>query len=236
MIKNLLFALFLLHATAATAAQPLSAASDYQDLAKIRSTADDFVREQTARLPGKVSYHVDDIDRRLVFPKCARLEAFLPEGSKMIGNTNIGVRCAPQSGKATWSLYVSVQIRHLLNTLISMRPLQPGYTLQDQDIGSQLSESSQPGELTDPNQVVGKVLRKYVAQGQVLRTDMLREPFAVTQNQVVQLMVRGNGFSIRSEGVAQKDAAEGEIVRVRIASGRFISGVARAGGTVEVRP
>jgi flagella basal body P-ring formation protein FlgA len=44
----------------------------------------------------------------------------------------------------------------------------------------------------------------------------------------------GNGFSISTDGVALATAAAGESVRVRVESGRTLSGVARKGRIVEV--
>lgn len=250
-MNKLLLMVFLLLQSAAAEAAPAgdtparnapSAAA--QDHAQIRNIVADFVRQQTTALPGKVTYQVDEIDRRIVLPQCARLEAFLPPGSQLTGKTSVGVRCHPPFPKEEtndrpartggWSIFVPVQIRFSLNLLTSARQLPLGHTLQEQDLASQATESSQGGGFTDPKQVIGKVLRYGIAAGQVLREDMLRQPYSVTQGQVVSLAVQGNGFSIRSEGVALNNAAEGQAVQIRVGPGRVISGVARAGGVVEV--
>ena len=204
-----------------------------QDHAKIMNVVADFVRQQTAALPGKVTYKIDNIDQRITLSDCNRLEAFLPVGSQFIGNTSVGVRCMK---KNNWSIFVPVHIRISLNLLVSARQLPLGHTLQNEDIASQTVEASRIEGLTDPRQVLGKVLRYGIAAGQVLREDMLRPPYSVTQGQVVQLAVQGDGFSIRSEGVALNNASEGQAVRVRVGSGRVIGGIARANGMVEVEP
>ena len=252
MKKLLLIAFLLLHSAAAGAepARDAPARNDPsatpQDHAQIRNIVAGFVQQQTAALPGKVTYQVDEIDRRIILPKCAELEAFLPSGSQLIGKTSVGVRCNPPSRKEEsndrsartngWSIFVPVQIRLSLNLLTSARQLPLGHTLQEQDLASQSTESSPSGVFTDPRQVVGKVLRYSISAGQVLREDMLRPPYIVTQGQVVPLAVQGNGFSIRSEGVALNNAGEGQSVQIRVGSGRVISGVARAGGVVEIAP
>src|SRR5574340_1100692 len=187
MKKFLLIAFLLLQSTATGAAPARDTlarngpSTAPQDHAQIRNAVADCVQQQTATLPGKATFQVDEIDRRIVLPKCNRLEAFLPTAS-------------------------------------------------------QATESSQPGGFTDPRQVLGKVLRYGIAAGQVLREDMLRQPYSVTQGQIVQLAVQGSGFSIRSEGVALNNASEGQAVQVRVGSSRVISGVARAGGVVEIVP
>jgi len=135
-----------------------------------------------------------------------------------------------------WSIFVPVQIWVSLNLLTSARQLPPGHTLQEQDLASQTTETSRMEGFTDPQQVLGKVLRYGISAGQVLREDMLRQPYSVKQGQVVQIAVQGNGFSIRSEGVALNNAGEGQSVQIRVSSGRVVSGVARAGGLVEIAP
>jgi len=248
MNKLLLTALLLLHtaiaAPAASVVQPLRSVQTTQDHEQIKNLVADFVQQQTAKLPGKSTYQVEDIDRRLVLPKCDRLEAFLPTGSRLIGKTTIGVRCTPSAvddktnerSNPTWNIFIPVQIKLNLNLLISTQQLPLGHALQEQDIASQAIDSSQPGGYTDPNQVIGKVLRYGISAGQVLREDMLRQPYSVTQGQIVQLAMQGSGFSIRSEGVALNNAAEGQAVQVRVASGRVISGTARNGGIVQIAP
>ncbi|MDO8811344.1 MAG: flagellar basal body P-ring formation chaperone FlgA [Gallionella sp.] len=224
MKKLLLCACLLLECVAASAAQ---------DHTQIRNVVAAFVQQQTAALPGKVSYKINEIDQRITLSECAKLEAFLPSGSQLIGKTAIGVRCNEANG---WSIFVPVQIKVSLNILVSARSLPLGHTLQKEDIASQAIETSQTGGLTDPKQAVGKVLRYGIAAGQVLREDMLRLPYSVTRGQVVQLAVQGSGFSIRSEGVALSNASEGQTVQIRTNLGRVISGVARAGGVVEIKP
>lgn len=223
MKKLVIFTCLLLESVVASAAA--------QDHAQIRNIVTLFVQQQTAALSGKVIYKVEGIDQRIMLPECARLEAFLPAGGQLIGKTSVGVRCNEANG---WSIFVPVQIRVSLNQLVSAHQLPPGHTLREQDLASQISEASRAVGFTDPNQVIGKVLRYGIIAGQVLREDMLRLPYSVKQGQAVQLAVQGSGFSIRSEGVALNNASDGQTVQVRVSSGRMTSGIARASGVVEI--
>lgn len=225
MKKLILSVLLLLECMVASAAM--------QDHEQVRNVVNTFVQQQTASLPGKASYKVDEIDRRIVLPECARIEAFLPAGSQLLGKTAVGVRCLEKNG---WSLFVPVQVRLSVDLLVSARQLPLGHTLQEDDLARQTTEITQATGFTDTSKVVGKVLRYGITAGQVLREDMLRLPYSVTQGQVVQLVVQGKGFSIRSEGVALNNASEGQAVQVRVAAGRVIGGTARSGGVVEITP
>jgi len=233
MKKLLLIAWLLLECAMAAAAPAKSAPPAFQDHAQIQKIVTVFVQQQTSTLPGRATYRVEKIDQRTALPECSRLEAFLPTGSQLIGNTSVGVRCMEKNG---WSIFVQVQIRLNLNLLVSARQLSQGHTLNEEDLASQTTEISRAGGFTDPNQVLGKVLRYSITAGQILREDMLRPPYWVVQGQAVQLIVEGSGFSIRNEGIALNNASEGQTVQIRINSGRVISGITTASGVVKIRP
>jgi flagella basal body P-ring formation protein FlgA len=72
-----------------------------------------------------------------------------------------------------------------------------------------------------------------VGAGQILRYDMIRAPYTIKQGQSVQLLAKGTGFSVSSEGQALGNATEGEIASARTASGQIISGVVK-GGKLEI--
>jgi flagella basal body P-ring formation protein FlgA len=225
MKKLLLIVLLLL--------QPIGAmAASTQDHTLIREVVAAFIQQQTADLPGKVSYEVGEIDRRISLPECRKLEALLPTGGKLVGKTAVRVRCNDAQG---WSISVRVQIKVSADMLISARALPMGYTLREEDIATQTTESTQAGGMTDAKQAVGKVLLRGISAGQVLREDMLRPPYSIVQGQTVQLIVRGNKFSIRNEGVSLNNAIEGQTIQVRTPSGRTLGGIAGASGVVEVK-
>lgn len=224
-MKNLLL-IVCLFCTTATAA-PL------QDNAALRLIVDAFVRQQTARLPGKVAFNIDEIDKRVALRPCSRIEAFLPPGSSLIGRTAIGVRCNETNG---WSIFIPVQIKITRELLISSRPLSMGQVVREEDLARQSTEMTQNTGMTDASRATGKILRYSIAAGYILREDMLRAPYSVKQGQSVKLSIQGGGFNLSSSGFALNNAAEGENVQVRTASGRVVSGTASADGVVQINP
>ncbi len=233
MNRYLLLACILLQSLVAGTASAKNTPAGTQDHSLLKSTVAAFVQQQTADMPGKVAYQIEDIDRRIALPECKKLEAFLPAGAQLIGKTSVGVRCNEPQG---WSIFVPVQIRINRNLLISARQLPLGHTLHEEDLATQTTETTHVGGMTDAKQVIGKVLRYGISAGQVLREDMLRPPYSVTQGQSVRLSTQGNQFSIRSTGVALNNASERQTVQVRTASGRVISGIAGGEGVVEIKP
>ena len=168
MKKILLIACLFLHCVAAEAGAETAA---QQDHASLKAAVTAFVQQQTAGLPGKVAFTVDEIDKRIALRACSRIETFLPAGSQLIGRVSIGVRCNEVNG---WSIFIPVQIRISRDLIISARPLALGQIVHAEDIARQTTETTQNVGITDAMQVIGKVLRYSIAAGQVLRNDMLR--------------------------------------------------------------
>ena len=194
---------------------------------------EDFVRTQTQGLPGKVSYVITPLDTRTQLSPCQAFEPFLPQGSRLWGKANLGVRCL---GPSSWTIYVPVQVSVTGNYVVSARNLAGGSLVSSTDITLRSGDlSTLPTSiLTDPAQAVGKTLKNGVAGGQPLRSDLLIAPWAVQQGQSVKTVSNGPGFSVSSEGKALNNAAEGQVVQVRTGNGQTVSGIARPGGIVEV--
>jgi len=208
-----------------------AAATAPQSHAAIRGTVLTFVQNQTRSLPGKVSIKVEDVDKRIVLPACPSLEAFLPQGTQLNGNSIVGVRCNSKKG---WSLFVQVTVNTSVKLVTINKTLQQGQIIQAGDLGSLNSDTLQADTLTDPAQAVGKVMKFGVGKGQLLRQNMLRDPYVITQGQTVQLLSQGQGFRVRSEGQALNNAAEGQNASARTISGHKVSGIV-TGGIIEIR-
>ncbi|RFC37668.1 MAG: flagella basal body P-ring formation protein FlgA [Candidatus Nitrotoga sp. SPKER] len=205
-----------------------------QSHVEIRTLITTFVHEQTLNLPGQVTITVNEIDRRVSLPACPALEAFIPPGGQLLGNSTVGVRCTTNMKK--WTLFVPVHIKVSANLLIVNSSLQQGHILRAEDIGNQRSELTQIGILTNPLQAIGKILKYNVGAGQVLKQDMLQAPYVVKQGQVVQIQVERQGFKIHAGGQALNNAAEGQVVQVKTSSGQVVSGVVQPDGAINIRP
>lgn len=196
---------------------------------------ENYVRSETAGFPGQVSVSFGAVDSRLNLPACQALEPFVPAGGRLWGQGSVGVRC---NGQTPWTIYVAVSVKVMANVVHAVRPLAQGQAVGAADIALQKADLAQlpAGILTEPAQAVGKILVSSIAPGQPLRQDTLRSPPVILQGQTVKLLAQGRGFSVSSEGKALAAATEGQVVQVRIQSGQTISGIARSGALVEVRP
>lgn len=195
--------------------------------------AERHARLQTQGLPGKVTITVGALDPRTQLPPCTAHEAFTPPGARLWGKTHVGVRCL---GPNTWSVLIPVQISVTGQYVTTARSLSAGQVIQAGDLVTMSGDlSTQPtGVVTDPANAIGKTLRNSLGAGQSLRADQLLAPLVVRQGQTVRLISRGSGFSVSSEGKAINNAAEGQVVQIRMPSGQVVSGVAKPDGTAEI--
>ena len=199
----------------------------------LQSALDDYLRTQTQGLPGKVSYQISPLDANAQLTPCSVFEPFLPSGTRLWGRATVGVRCL---GPASWTIYVPVQISVQGHYLVTARTLSagqrigpPDYVVRNGDLG-RLPASV----VSEPAQALGKTLKNGLAAGQPLRNDQLTAPWVVQQGQSVRTVSQGPGFSVSSEGRALNNASEGQVVQVRTPNGQTLSGIARAGGIVEI--
>jgi len=82
--RHLLFAALCMLGTAAMAQTPR------QDPAVLRYAVEQFLKVQTAGLPGQVNLTIGQVDARTNLPACPAPEPFLPNGSRLWGKTTVG--------------------------------------------------------------------------------------------------------------------------------------------------
>ncbi len=221
-------------ALALACASAICAAADRPDTALIKRAAEQFVARETAGLPGRVAYTVGAPDAQSTLPVCRTAEPFMPPGSRLWGNTTLGIRC---TGPTPWTVYLPVEVRVWGAVVHTTRSIPQHQPIGEADLAVQQGDLTQlpAGVVTDVRAAVGKTLVTTLQPGQPLRMDLLRAPTVIQQGQPVKLLVQGRGFTVTGEGRALTAATDGQLVQVRVQSGLVVSGLARHGATVEVR-
>lgn len=212
---------------------PISAQA-LQPHATIQRAIADYLRVQTGSLPGQVTFSAGAIDSRLTLAACGALEVYSPPGSRLWGNSSVGVRC---SAPIPWSIYVPVKVQVTGAYVVTSRALPAGQALTQTDLSVMQGDLAQlpAGVVTDPAHAIGKTLVSPLPSAQAVRADLLRTPLSVLQGQNVKVVSEGQGFSVSAEGKAVANAGVGQIAQVRLSSGQTVSGIARADGSVQVR-
>ena len=208
--------------------------SQYQSIDSIKAAAQTFLSTHS-NVEGRANttISVGNIDNRLTLPACGTtLDTFLPSGAKVQGKTTIGVRC--QSPKP-WTLYVPANVTTITQVLVTNTPLRRGHVMTAGDISLQSKNTSQlnAAYLSNPDQVVGKVLKRNLANKALLTRAVLTEPHIIHKGQHVDLRAGLGGLNVSAPAIALMGGAVGDRIRVKnVSSGKIVEGAILASGVV----
>lgn len=221
--------LLLLLGLAATAAPAATPAQD-----KMSRSIENFLLAQSASAPGQVSIEIGKLPELERYAACEHWQAFLPAGARAWGRVSVGLRC---SAGASFSLYASARVRVDGAYLVAARPITNGQSLSAGDVKIVQGEltAQAPDLLLADTEAIGQIARTAIAAERPLLASLLRPSAVIQAGQTVKIITQGNGFSVSNEGQALAAARVGQNVRVRLANGNIVSGIARAQGWVEVR-
>jgi flagella basal body P-ring formation protein FlgA len=230
-MKLSLLTTLALASSLALAQQP--PAGGRQDLAALRTVVEQFLQAQTSGLPGQVSVEVGALDPRMSLASCPAPQAFQQPGARAWGKTTVGVRCAAPTA---WTVYIQAKVAVQGEYVAAAVPLAQGQPIEQTQLVLMKGDlAAMPnGVVTDMAQAVGRSSTISLPSGAPLRLDALRSKPVVQQGQLVRVVSSGAGFKVSAEARAIGTAGEGQVVQVRTPAGAIISGVAHAGGLVEV--
>ena len=223
----------LLVSLAVVLAPPLAMAQAHQDLTVLKTVAEQFLQKEGAGLPGEVKVEVRALDARMQLAPCPAPEAFLQPGAKVWGNTTVGLRC---TAPTAWKVYLQAKVSVMGDYVAAGVPLAQGQPIEQSQLVMLKGDLAAlpSGVVTDMAQAVGRSSKVSLPSGAPLRLDGLKSQPVVQSGQAVRVVSSGPGFKVSAEGRAIGTAAEGQVVQVRTPAGAIISGIAQAGGLVEV--
>ena len=194
-----------------------------------------FVATEVARAyPGlRSEIAVGDLDARLHLAPCASTEVYLRPGARLWGRSFVGYRCTQ---RPYWSVSVPVTVRVFGKALVAARPLPALQAISSTDVRlEEIELSREPaGVAAEIAQLEDRQCSRSLDVGMAIPLNCLRTVPVVDQGDAVKLVGMGSGFTISTDATALATAMAGETVRVRVESGRTLSGIARKGRIVEV--
>lgn len=182
----------------------------------------------------RVSIEIGRLDPRLRLAPCARVEPYLPEGTRLWGSSRIGLRCT--QGTTRWNVYLPVTVKVFAGALVANAAMAAGTVLKPGDLSHAevdwAAEAS--GPVADAELAIGRALVRALEPGQGLRQSHLKARLWFAAGDTVAVRAVGNGFSVAGQAQALSNGVEGQAARLRLDNGRVLTGVAIGDRLVEM--
>ena len=173
-------------------------------------------------------------DSRLRLAPCARVEPFVPPGTRLWGKTRLGLRCA--EGVSRWSIFLPLTVKAFGPAWVVRGELAAGTVLNVGDaMQAEVDWAQEPSPiLATPAQWLGQVAVRTLGTGQALRQTLLRPAQVFQAGSQVRVLAQGAGFQVVSDGLALSAGVIGQPARVRMDNGRVMSGLVSDHKTVQL--
>ena len=184
--------------------------------------------------PLRMEVTVGELDSRLRLAPCAKVEPYIPVGTRLWGKTRLGLRCL--SGSTKWNVFLPVTIKAFGVAWVIKGNVSSGAVLTEADaFESEVdwAEESSP-IMANPSQWVGQVAARALSTGQAVRQAMIKPAQVFQAGAQVRVVAQGAGFQITSDGQALSAGVVGQPARVRMESGRVMTGVVLDNRTVKL--
>lgn len=195
---------------------------------ELAAQIDRFISSQFSGSPVRVKVLVRTPAAQ--WPQCEFPQLSLPQNARRWGNISISARCGQERR------FIQTQVQVIGNYLVSARSISAGsrLTAADVKLKSGRLDTLAPRTLTEAGKAIGAVSLRNISPGQPLTFAMLRRAWVIKAGQPVQVTAQGAGFNISGAGKAMNNAAAEDSVRVRMASGQIVSGIAGDDGTIRI--
>ncbi len=217
-------------------AQAQAVSSEAQLPALAQRWLDQTLANQTARMdqPVRLQATLGVLDSRLKLAPCARVEAYLPPGSRLWGQGRIGLRCL--DGAVRWNVFMPVTVKATGSAWVLRRDVAPGRPLEADDLMlAEVDWAAEPSPvLATRDAWLGQVATRTLGTGQALRQNMVRAAQVFQAGAQVRVLVQGGGFQISSQAQALSPGVVGQLAKVRMDSGRVLTTTVLDARTVQV--
>lgn len=194
--------------------------------------------QSVQRQGARVEVQLGQPDPRLRLAPCKRTEAYLPTGQRALGRTRVGLRCVEgmTAGTALWNITLPVTVALYAAAPVLREALPAGTKLTAEHFGIAEVDwgAGNTLPLADATALIGRELGRPLPAGSPILAADLRQRQWFAAGETVQVIARGTGFAISTDGEALTHGVEGQPVRVRTGNGRLLSGRATGDRQVEV--
>jgi flagella basal body P-ring formation protein FlgA len=165
-------------------------------------------------------------------PPCGQNVAIEPVDTRFPQRMRFVARCPDTPG---WRYEYTVRARVTAMVAVAAAPVSSNETLTDAQVTIERRDISNIADpVAAPQDAVGKMSRRMLRPGDILRSGQLSNPVLVKRGDAVTMIARVEGIEVSTAGEALDAGGAGAIVRVRNASSGQVVRMRVAGpGTVE---
>jgi flagella basal body P-ring formation protein FlgA len=188
----------------------------------------------SATSPLRMEVSVGELDSRLRLAPCARVEPYIPVGTSLWGKTRLGLRCL--EGASKWNVFLPVTIKAIGLAWVVRGNIRAADVLGEADaMQAEVDWAAENSPIVaNSAQWIGQVATRALSTGQALRQEMLKPAQVFQAGSQVRVIAQGAGFEVTSDGQALSAGVVGQPARVRMDSGRVMSGVVMDRRTVRL--
>ncbi len=129
-----------------------------------------------------------------------------------------------EDGKIMYKIPVTANVKKYMNVIVSKRDIPKGKILTSEDLKTaEIEFKRRSGYITEIENAVGKVAKRDIKKGTVIKNSLLRPDYKVKKRKNVRIIYRNKNINIELMGLALEDGAVGDVIKVKnISSGKVI--------------
>ncbi|MDD5028824.1 MAG: flagellar basal body P-ring formation chaperone FlgA [Rhodoferax sp.] len=203
-------------------------------LASAQSWLDHALAQQAQPLPLRTEVVVGRLDARLKLAPCQQIEPYLPPGTRLWGQSRLGLRCV--QGVTRWNVFLPITVKAFGPAWVIKGQIASGAVLQASDAMAVEVDWAERASPVIANQAdwLGQTATRMLGAGQPLRQDMVRGTQVFQAGTQVRVVASGTGFEITGRGQALSGGVLGQSARVRMGNGQILQGQVTDDRTVRV--
>jgi flagella basal body P-ring formation protein FlgA len=165
-------------------------------------------------------------------PPCRQPVAVEPIDTRQPARMRFAVRCPDAAG---WRYEYVVRAKVSALVVVTAAPVAANAALTDADVTLERRDITAIADpVSAPQDAVGQTSRRSLRAGEVLRAGQLAAPLLVKRGEAVVMLARHDGIEVSTAGEALDAGSRGALVRVRnAASGQVVRMRVAGAGTVE---
>ncbi len=175
---------------------------------------------------------VGSLDPRLQLAPCAKVEPYMPPGSRLWGKSRLGLRCL--AGATRWNVTLPVTVKAMGLAWVAHSNVAAGAVLtaaNASQVEVDWAEDASP-VVANLDSWVGQVAARAWVAGQTVRQAMVKPAQVFQAGSQIRVLAQGVGFQVLSDGQAVTAGVVGQPAKVRLDSGRVMSGMVQDARTV----